>query len=377
MGTKKFFLNFVISTFLAIGGSSVAMDNTGEMISKMIPEQKIGQIIMLDFRKWKKEGDKEETPVVKMNNEISEIVKNYYIGNIILFAENFSDKNQSKQLVQSFKNLRYNSIPILFAVDQEGGKRVQRIRFNVQEYKDNGNIKNNNEAYQKGYDIGKELSELGINCNLAPVADVNSNPSNTVIGIRSFGSDPNVVAQRCENFIKGLHENWVIGTLKHFPGHGDTSKDSHLELPTVWKTENELEECEFIPFSHNINNADMIMTAHVLLPNIDKKYPATLSKKILSEILRKKLKYNGIIITDAMDMGAITKHFGKNEACKLAISAGADILCMPIILREKKDVIELKNLYSYLKQKIENNPEFKKHVDESVERILKLKSNLK
>lgn len=372
MSIKKFFLNFVFSTFLTIGSNSVAMDNINQMTS----EQKIGQIIMLDFRKWKEEGSKEATPVVKVNNEISEIVKNYYIGNIILFAENFSDKEQSKKLVQSFKNLQYNDIPMLFAVDQEGGEIVQRIRFNVQKYKDNGKIQSNEEAYQKGCDIGKELSELGINCNLAPVADVNSNPNNTVIGIRSFGSDPNIVAQRCEYFIKGLHENGVIGTLKHFPGHGDTLKDSHFDLPEVNKTEEELKKCELIPFSHNINNADMIMTAHILLPKIDKNYPATISNEVLN-ILRKKFKYNGVIITDAMNMYAITKKFGKNEACKLAINAGGDILCMPVILREKKDEAKLKDLYSYLKKEIEDNSEFKKRVDESVERILKLKSNLK
>ena len=365
MSIKRIFLNFMLLTFLTISGNSVAMD----IVSKMTPEQKIGQIIMLDFRKWKEEDSKEATPVVNMRNGIIEIIKKFFIGNIIFFAENFVDKNQTKKLVQSFKDSQYNDIPMLFAVDQEGG-RVQRIRFNVQKYKDNGYIESNNEAYKKGYDIGKELSELGINCNLAPVADVNSNPNNKVIGIRSFGSNPNIVAERCEYFIKGLSEQGILSCLKHYPGHGDTSKDTHSELAIVFKTKEELEKCELIPFIHNINNADMIMTAHIVLPNIDAKYPATFSKDIL-DIINKK-----VIISDAMVMGAIAKNYGTNEACKLAIDAGVDILCMPMELRGKEDESKLTGLYAYLIKEMENNPEFKKRVDESVEKILELKNKL-
>lgn len=369
MSIKRIFLNFMLLTFLTISGNSVAMDIVSK-VSKMTPEQKIGQIIMLAFRKWKEEDSKEATPVVNMRNGIIKIIKKLFIGNIIFFAENFVDKNQTKELVQSFKDLQYNDIPMLFAVDQEGG-RVQRIRFNVQKYKDNGYIESNNEAYQKGYDIGKELSELGINCNLAPVADVNSNPNNKVIGIRSFGSDPNIVAERCEHFIKGLSKHGILSCLKHYPGHGDTLKDTHSELATVLKTKEELEKCELIPFIHNINNADMIMTAHILLPNIDAKYPATFSKDIL-DIINKK-----VIISDAMVMGAIAKNYGTNEACKLAIDAGVDILCMPMELRGKEeDESKLTDLYDYLIKEMENNPEFKKRVDESVEKILELKNKM-
>lgn len=367
MSIKRIFLNFMLLTFLTISGNSVAMD----IVSKMTPKQKIGQIIMLDFRKWKEEDSKEATPVVNMRNGIIKIIEKFFIGNIIFFAENFVDENQTKELVQSFKNLQYNDIPMLFAVDQEGGK-VQRIRFNVQEYKDNGYIKSNDEAYQKGYDIGKELSELGINCNLAPVADVNSNPNNEVIGIRSFGSDPNIVAERCEYFIKGLSEHGILSCLKHYPGHGDTSKDTHSELAIVFKTKEELEKCELIPFIRNINNADMIMTAHISLPNIDAQYPATLSKDIL-DIIK---KFKKVIISDAMVMGAIAKNYGTNEACKLAIDAGVDILCMPMELRGKEDESKLTDLYDYLIKEMENNPEFKKRVDESVEKILELKNKM-
>ena len=197
-----------------------------------------------------------------------------------------------------------------------------------------------------------------------------------MIGVRSFGDDPNCVASCCLAFVKGAKEHGIICVGKHFPGHGDTSKDSHKCLPMVDKTEKELQKCEFIPFKSLIDeNIDMIMTAHILLPKIDGKYPATLSEKILNDILRKELGYNGVIITDAMDMRAIADNFGDLDAAKQAAQAGADILLMPTTLRGKEDVYKLKELYSYLQDEIEADSEFKRRIDESVVRILKLESS--
>ena len=388
MSRKKIFLSFVFSVFLSSGNNSVAKKNVSEMTS----DEKIGQMIMLSFRKWKQKGDEEDKPVTCMNDEISSIVKNYHVGNIILYAENFSGKDQSKKLVEDFKNLS-GDIPMLVSTDQEGG-RVQRIKFGT-DYKDNIDIKNEDEAYQKGKEIAEELKDIGINCDLAPVADVNSNSKNEVIGARSFGSDPYIVSELCVSFLKGLHEHGILGTAKHFPGHGDTSKDSHYELPEVSKTEEELEKCEFIPFMSLIDGGiDMIMTAHILLPKIDDKYPATLSEKILNGILRDKLGYNGVVITDSMNMGAIKRFiennastsenskntkdstcidkYDKYDACILAINAGADILCMPV-----EDINELECFYSYLKKKIKSNKQFSDRVDESVARILELKEKIR
>ena len=368
---------FALAFCFIITGNLYAMESSTieDTVSKMTNTQKIGRMVMLDFRKWKKHGDTEEKPVIEMNDEIRDIVKKYCVGGIILFAQNFSGgQEKSKKLSEDFQSLGVKFI----STDQEGGK-VQRIVSDNGIYKNNVDIKSTDEANQKGVDIAKECLDWGVNVILAPVADVNSNPDNPVIGVRSFGDNSKYVADCCSAFVKGAKEHGVICVGKHFPGHGDTSVDSHKGLPTVNKTEEELRGCEFIPFKRLIDeNIDMIMTAHILLPDIDKDYPATLSKKILTGILRNKLKYDGIIITDAMDMRAITDNFGPLEACKLAIQAGADILLMPsFYLRNREDVSKLEKLYSCLEEEIEINPEFKKRVDESVTRILKLEGSLK
>jgi beta-N-acetylhexosaminidase len=406
---------FALAFCFIITGNLYAMESSTieDTVKKMSNTQKIGRMIMLDFRNWKKQDDTEKKAVIEMNDEIRDIVKKYCVGSIILFAQNFlGGQEKSKKLSEDFKSLGVK----LIATDQEGGK-VQRIISDKGIYKNNGKIENKEEAYQKGVDIAKECLDWGVNVVLAPVADVNSNPNNPVIGVRSFGDNPKYVADCCSAFVKGAKEHGVICVGKHFPGHGDTLVDSHEGLPTVNKTEEELQDCEFIPFKRLIDeNIDMIMTAHILLPNIDNGYPATLSEfidenidmimiapillpvlpmllpmlllnigkgcpatlseKILTGILRNKLKYDGIIITDAMNMRAIKDNFGPLEACKLAIQAGADILLMPLILRSEEDICKLKELYSCLEKEIETNPEFKKRVDESVARVLKLERTL-
>ena len=418
VGKKKLF-TFIFLIFFVIVNNSIAMEIKNIDVSKMSVTQKIGQMIMLDFSKWKKEGSTEESLVTSMNNEIKEIIKNYHIGNIILYAPNVYDgveklkqsvnnksdihelrelicsgkfKEKLKQLIRDFKKLEGNGIPMIFAIDQEGGEKVQKIKSEGPVYctlngmrvkivskdgiyNDNGRIGSNEEAYKKGEYIGRELKSLGINCNLAPVADI-CGPS-TVIGIRSFGEDPKIVSERCVSFLEGLSKFGILGTAKHFPGLGCASEDSHFELPKVYKSIEELKNCEFVPFKNLINNnIGMIMTAHVLLPKIDAEYPATLSKKILG-VLRTELKYKGVIITDSMKMGAIVNNFEKLNACKLAIQAGADILCRPVILRSKEDVSILDELYRSLQEKIKNDSDFSKLVDESVTRILILKERLK
>ena len=274
-----------------------------KIVSQMSTRQKLGQMLMMRFRRWSKDADSTNNTdnnnfvdVTELNDEIEPIIKDYYISNILLFKENFSNEKQAKELVKEIKNLAVNikvdevkdlnvEIPMIIATDQEGGK-VQRILFNGP-YKNNSEIKDPEEAYEKGRKIGEELSDLGINCNLAPVADVSNLSS--VIGARSFGDDPEYVAKCCTNFLKGLRECGILATAKHFPGHGDTSTNPHSRLPVIEKSEEELQNCELVPFKSLINeNIDLIMTAHILLKKIDEYYPATLSSKILTEMLRKK-----------------------------------------------------------------------------------------
>ena len=196
--------------------------------------------------------------------------------------------------------------------------------------KDIGSTGDTNQAYNVGYTIGKECKELGFNLDFAPVADVFSNPENTVIGNRAFSDDPNITANMVSSCVKGFKDARMLCTIKHFPGHGDTVADSLYESATTLKTLEELQELEFVPFVKGIESgADFVMVGHILTPNItDDTTPATLSERMIS-ILRNELKFDGIIITDAMNMAAITDYYSASEAAVTAIKAGADMILLP------------------------------------------------
>ena len=349
-------------------------------------DEKIGQMLCLDFRKWENEGTSK--PVTEINDDIKRIISDYHIGTVILFKENFVDKEQAKTLINDLKKAATdsNNLPLIIDVDQEGG-RVERFAFGRSKLKNNADIKTDEEAFNKGATISKELKELGINCDAAPVIDVNSNPDNPVINNRSFSDNPDIVSEMGEQFVKGLHSNDIITTGKHFPGHGDTNTDSHLSLPTLDKTLDDLYQTELKPFIKLSKVVDMIMTAHISLPKIETQtikskkdgkeifLPATLSKTILTDLLRKEIGFNGVIITDAMNMKAISDHIGQEEATKMAISAGADIILMPVTIQNKNDISKLESLTSYLKEAIKNNEISEKQINESIKRIIKLKNN--
>lgn len=345
--------------------------------------QKIGQMMCLDFRFWN------QKPFTEINPEIKEIIAKYHIGSIILFSQNFETKDQIKKLISDLQAAAKESgnPPLLICVDQEGGK-VERFAFGRERLKNNSELKTEKEAFEKGQVIGKELKELGINCNLAPVVDVNSNPKNPIINVRSFSDKADIVSKFGKNFMEGLHSQIIISTAKHFPGHGDTDVDSHLGLPRINKSLEELECTELKPFETMINsNVDMIMTAHIELPQIEKNIitskksgkkffvPATVSKTTLTDLLRNKMSFDGAIITDAMNMKAISDNFEEWEATKLAIKAGADIVLMPTILRSKSDVIKLDSIFENLKNAIISNEISEIQINESISRLLKLKEN--
>lgn len=345
--------------------------------------QKIGQMMCLDFRFWNQKS------FTEINPEIKEIIAKYHIGSIILFSQNFETKDQIKKLISDLQAAAKESgnPPLLICVDQEGGK-VERFAFGRERLKNNSELKTEKEAFEKGQVIGKELKELGINCNLAPVVDVNSNPKNPIINVRSFSDKADIVSKFGKSFMEGLHSQNIISTAKHFPGHGDTDVDSHLGLPRMNKSLEELEFTELKPFETMINsNVDMIMTAHIELPQIEKNIitskksgkkffvPATVSKTTLTDLLRNKMSFDGVIITDAMNMKAISDNFEEWEATKLAIKAGADIVLMPTILRSKSDVIKLDSIFENLKNAITSNEISEIQINESISRLLKLKEN--
>lgn len=404
MVKKMFRLGLVFAlTFSFTFEATTCAVKSGEMtVEKMTINEKIGQMMCLDFRFWNKEDLKQteelgivtddkvtvQQPVTEINDEIREIIAKYHIGSVILFSQNFVTPEQTKKLVDDLQKAATDAgnPNLIIAVDQEGG-RVERFAFNRKKLKNNAEIKTAEEAFEKGEIIGRELAALGINCNFAPVVDVNSNPKNPVINVRSFGDNTQIVSEFGKKFMNGLHRQNIIATAKHFPGHGDTDVDSHLGLPRVNKTLEELEKLELVPFKEMIDaGVDMIMTAHIELPKIENKtvvskkggseifLPATVSRTILTDLLRNKMGFNGVIVTDAMNMKAISENFGEAEASKMAIAAGADMVCMPVILRSKADISKLDLVFETVKDAVKSGEILESQIDKSITRILKLKN---
>lgn len=329
-------------------------------IKNMTLEQKIGQMIVAGFPS-------------KMYDEHLDKLINHNIGNVILFARNVGSKEDIAKLNSKIqeKSLEKSGIPAFITIDQEGGM-VTRIFEGAAFLPGNmalGAAGDSLKAFRAGEISGEELRALGINFNLAPVLDVNNNPNNPVIGVRSYSDNPKAAAEFGVNMAKGLQSKGVIATAKHFPGHGDTDVDSHLDLPTVNHSMERLEEVELYPFKKAINSGiDAIMSAHVLFPAIEEeKLPGTLSYKVLTGLLRKKLGFKGLIMTDCMEMNAIKEYFGTAKAAVMAVKAGADLICISHTLEAQLESFE------NIKKAVLSGELKESRIDESVERILKAK----
>ncbi|MBT2759054.1 glycoside hydrolase family 3 C-terminal domain-containing protein [Mesobacillus foraminis] len=345
----------------------------GHAISSMSLEEKVGQMLMPDFRTWKGKN------VTEMHPEIEELVKEYHLGGVILFRENVVTTEQTTELVSAYQDAA-EKYGLLMTIDQEGGI-VTRLQSGT-DMPGNmalGAARSETLSQQVGNAIGEELGALGINMNLAPVLDVNNNPDNPVIGVRSFGESPELVAQMGNAYIGGLQESGIAATAKHFPGHGDTAVDSHLGLPEVPHDLDRLKQVELYPFQQAMDaGIDAIMTAHVTFPKIDStkaisqkdgteiSIPATLSNKVLTGLMREEMDFGGVIITDAMNMQAISDHFGPVDAAIRAVKAGTDIVLMPVGIKEVAN-----GLY----EAIRSGEITEERVEQSVERILALKIN--
>ena len=242
----------------------------------MTLDEKIGQMLMPDFRQWKQAGESEVQDFTEMNEEVAEIIDEFDLGGVILFAQNVKTTEQTAKLTHDLQQVAINdedgNLPLLTTIDQEGGI-VTRLGTGTN-FPGNmaiGATKNEQSSYDTGSVIGKELNSLGINVNFAPSVDVNNNPLNPVIGLRSFSSNPDLVAKLGVKMIEGIQSNGVAAAAKHFPGHGDTATDSHYGLPKVDKSLEELKKVELKPFQAAIDNGvDMIMTAHIQFPQIEK-----------------------------------------------------------------------------------------------------------
>ncbi|HAT4126369.1 TPA: LPXTG cell wall anchor domain-containing protein [Clostridium perfringens] len=362
-----------------------------EIVSNMTLEEKLGQMIMPDFRMWQEDGTKEPSDLTEINSEVAEVIDKYDLGGVILFAENVKEISQTTTLIHDLQEVAINdkdgNLPLLITLDQEGGI-VTRLGegTNLPGNMALGATRSEKSSYDAGYLIGRELNALGVNVNFAPVLDTNNNPENPVIGVRSISSNPELVGKLGKNIAKGIQDQGVAATAKHFPGHGDTSTDSHYGLPMVNKSIEELRETELKPFKIAIENGiDMIMTAHIQFPQIEKDtfiskkdgsqivIPATLSDDIITGILREEMGYDGVVITDAMNMKAISDHFGELESTKMAINAGIDIILMPTILRNNEDVKKLDYIVNGILDSIKSGEIKEEEITDSVERIVKLK----
>ncbi len=365
------------------------------IISSMSAREKIGQMVMADFRNWNADPENEESkavPVTELNEEIREAISRDRFGGIILFAENCAENEQTLRLVCEMQaaNLDTDSnqaIPLLIAADQEGGG-VARLG---QGTRWTGNMAlaatgDPENAETTAQHIGEELSILGINTDFAPVLDINNNPENPVIGPRSFSDDPNVVTEFGLHYLAGLQQSGTVTALKHFPGHGDVSTDSHTGFPTLAKSYEELKNFELIPFQAAIEaGADMVMTAHIQYPEIETEtytsistgeevyLPATLSHTILTDILREDMGFEGVIVSDALNMAAISENFDLKDLGKMAIEAGVDMFLMPVPVTDANSLQALEAWMDDLASRVENGEIDEMLVDASVKRILTLK----
>lgn len=333
-----------------------------KLVSDMSTEEKVGQLFQIGFT------GRTVTP------EIREMIEDYHIGGIIYFRRNMQSPEQVASLSNELQKLAMNrgkGLPLIISTDQEGGV-VTRLTGGTH-FPGNMTLGATREAklaWQEGKTIARELKAVGINMDLAPVLDVNNNFANPVIGVRSFGEDPHLVAELGTAFIEGLQQEGVIACAKHFPGHGDTATDSHLDLPIIRHNRERLEKMEFYPFRQAIKiGVDSIMTAHIYFPTIEPQegLPATLSYNVLTSLLREEMGYDGLIITDCMEMNAIVSTFGTVEGAIMTIEAGSDMVLVSHRLDKQKAAIEA------VVKAVKEGRITEERIDQSVMRILRLK----
>ena len=371
------------------------------MVSKMTLDEKVSQMIIPAIRTWEGENVTE----LSAYPELAEALRRHQYGGVILFGANITGTEQTARLVYDLQLNNYGienvseHIPYFMPLDEEGGIVTRlvsgtRMTGSMAIAATGGKVEEN--AQITGRIIGEELAALGFNIDFAPSVDVNNAPTNPVIGTRSFSDDPETVGRLGAAYAEGLKEYNIIPTFKHFPGHGDTSVDSHVGLPSVEKTYDELMQTELAPFQKAIDSgADMIMTAHITYPLIDDEqiygdgittgsYPATMSKKIITDILRGDMGFDGVVVTDALEMDAIrtagfvpgaedSAEYRINIAEKV-INAGVDILLIPLDLNNAEAAEFYDEYISGIAALVENGTIPESRINESVARIIRLKA---
>ncbi len=308
-----------------------------------------------------------EDGVTVAGDATRQALENYPVGGIVYFAKNLESQDQVKEMIDNSQ--KYSSIGLFVATDEEGGV-VNRLMDTVGTtyigsmyyYKDDGD----ETAYENAYTIANDMSALGFNLDFAPVADVWSNPDNTVIGERAYSDDYAQAAELVGNAVKGFNDGGVMCTLKHFPGHGDTAEDSHYSSAYVHRTKEEIMADEMQPFRSGIEaGAEFVMVGHLIVPDIDE-VPATLSYKIATGILRDELKFEGVAITDSFEMESIADNYSVDDAVVMSVKAGMDMILQPKNMTSAVNSIE---------QAVADGELSEDRIDESVRRILTLKES--
>ncbi|MBQ4798675.1 glycoside hydrolase family 3 C-terminal domain-containing protein [Pseudoalteromonas sp. MMG006] len=364
-------------------------------------EQQLGQKLILDFRYYCEQGSSKQcrTPMTSLPSELANVVTKHNIGGVILFSENTQSIEQTITLntqLQTAASKSSSKLPLFISIDQEGGRVARLPRDVATSFTGNMSIGATYKKHGIEYAtktatvIAKELASLGVNVNYAPTVDVNMNPDNPVINVRSFGENSTLVGKLGAAQVAGFESNGVITSLKHFPGHGDTSVDSHTGLPQVNHSKEVIYEQDLAPFKHIIakQNPGMIMTAHIQYPQLDSSTfvsidgktmikPATMSRTIITDILRDELNYQGVVVTDALDMAGISHFFTPTQAVINTFAAGVDIALMPIEIRTPDDLNKLDFLIKELVAAVKSKQLDEHEIAQSAKRITTLKSKFK
>ena len=326
--------------------------------------EKIGQMMVAGF-----EG-------TDLNPQIEDLIVNHHVGGLILFERNFENPGQLTRMISDLQKLALSTppfAPLFISVDQEGG-RVSRLKPPFTRFPDPcclGNARSEPLAHRFGLALGREMRAVGINMDYAPVLDINTNPENPIIGKRAFSGEPVWASKLGVAFLGGFQEAGILAVGKHFPGHGDTSQDSHLTLPHVDRDDATLQNVELAPFRAAIQNGlEIIMTAHVIYHAWDEKFPATFSIPILQHLLREKLGFKGLIISDDLEMKAVEDHIAFESFATLGTQAGIDLFLFC------HDTGKVKAFLAQMVRDVETGQIPGPTIDRSVQRILQIKSKM-
>lgn len=359
-----------------LSGCTSTAQEVRKTMDKMTLREKVGQLFIIRLEcldpgiVWNETTELPQYELRAVSKRMIDTARECPVGGVLLYGHNIDTPAHLEVLMDQLHSLPGKP---LVAVDEEGG-RVSRVasnpNFHLPQVESMAALKGNPDAARHcGEAIGTYLKAYGFDIDFAPVADVNTNPENIIIGTRAFSDDPKVAAPMVAAYLEGLQAQGIAGCLKHFPGHGDTVADTHFGYAASYKSWEEISRCEMQTFRAGIKaGAKMVMTAHVALPNVTgSDIPSTLSPLILQDKLRKELGFKGIIITDAIEMGAIRSQYSTAEACVATLQAGADIILCPRNIHEAMDAVIAA---------VEDGRISKKRLDESVRRILTLKYEL-